>query len=476
MAAGRPILRNLFALGGAQVVTTITAMITTIILARVLGPAAYGILGFGVALISYFGLAVNIGMDAHAVRVIARTPAHGNSVVKMLIFSRVLLAATFATALMVAVPLMGWSEQVQTVVKIQCLGLFGVALTLDFFYQARQKMEIVAFRQVAAAIAGMVAVVLWVREADDLFLAASVPITAHILSAAALCVYFLLISRGGAGKLPILSRANFVKRSLPIALMGVLTTIYVNLDIVILGFLVGESEVGLYVAASKILAVAVIVPNLLHSVFYPALAEVMDDDVARERMVENLIRVLAFFGGAVGVAGAVLVPVLLPLLFGAAYVDAEWALRLLMANSVFVYLSVAFGTFLLAAHCDKAYTVILGIGAGLNIGLNFILIPIYGIEGAAAATLATQIVVWMSVMGVAKKAFNLQFIGIQIRAFAVGLVASVPALIMLRAASGDGGAMIFVATVVFLVCYAMLAHFANVIDVRKVVNILKRSN
>ncbi len=476
MGAGRRIFHNLFALGGAQVVTMMTGMVTAVVLARVLGPAAYGVLGFGVALLSYFGLAVNMGMDAHAVRVVAKTPAHGKSVVKLVLASRMLLAVLIAFSVMALVPLMGLSDQVQTVVKIQCLGLFGVALTLDFFYQARQKMEIVALRQVSAAVMGMVAVLLWVRDSDDIYFAAGVPVAVLILSAIALCLYFVFISRGNAGNIPVPSRIDFVKRALPVALMGVLTTIYVNLDIVILGFIVNETEVGLYVAATRILTVAVILPNLLHSVFYPALAEVMDDDAKRENMAKNLTRVLAFLGAGVGAAGVLFVPILLPLLFGEDYSGAELALQILMANAVFVYLSVAVGTFLLAAHCDKAYTTILGIGAGLNIVLNFVLIPIYGIEGAATATLVTQLVVWVCVAALAKKAFNLQLFDIHIRALVVALVACGPAIMAQRSVFSVGWQEILAATVFFIIFYLPLSHVAGVVDFRKMVNILRVSS
>ncbi len=69
---GRRILNNILALGGAQLVTMVTGMITAIVVARALGPSVYGVLGFGVAVLSYLGLLVNMGMDVHGVREIAR--------------------------------------------------------------------------------------------------------------------------------------------------------------------------------------------------------------------------------------------------------------------------------------------------------------------------------------------------------------------------------------------------------------------
>ena len=61
-----PILRNFSFLAAAQVISALTGIITVAIVARALGPEAYGILGFSIAILAYLGLATNLGTDTHA--------------------------------------------------------------------------------------------------------------------------------------------------------------------------------------------------------------------------------------------------------------------------------------------------------------------------------------------------------------------------------------------------------------------------
>lgn len=420
---GRRVFGNILALGGAQLVTMAAGVVTAVVLARALGPALYGILGFGVAVLSYLGLLVNMGMDVHGVREIARRPTHGRRLVDMIVSTRLLFAAALFGALVVAVPYFGWSDDVRDVLIIQGIGLFAVALTVDFFYQAEQRMSIAALRQGGAAIIGALAVILLVAGPEDLRLAAAVPIAVHVASAIALLCFFRATTIRQENPEGDLSRMRFVGRSAPVALMGVLMTIYINMDIIILGYMVPEAEVGLYVAASRVTMMAIVLPNLIHSAFLPALSKAFGDDRAAAIAAGNHARSVVFFGGAVGGAGMLLAPAIIELLFGAAYAGANWAMTILMAHVLMFHLTAAFGTPLLAWQCDKPYTAILAFGAVVNLTLNFALIPKYGIEGAAVATLATQILIWLGLMILARKAFNLHHFGLMARILILTAVA-----------------------------------------------------
>ena len=89
---GSRILGNILALGAGQLVTLFCGVISAVVLARALGPAVYGILGFGAAFISYFGLLVNMGMDVHGIREISRKPLHGPRLVTLVVLMRLILA------------------------------------------------------------------------------------------------------------------------------------------------------------------------------------------------------------------------------------------------------------------------------------------------------------------------------------------------------------------------------------------------
>ena len=87
------ILDNFLALFAAQSVAVMAGLVSTAFLARTLEPAAYGILGFGTAVISYFGLLTVLGTDFYAMREIARDPDRARPLVAQILGLRLVLVA-----------------------------------------------------------------------------------------------------------------------------------------------------------------------------------------------------------------------------------------------------------------------------------------------------------------------------------------------------------------------------------------------
>ncbi|MBT6883495.1 MAG: oligosaccharide flippase family protein, partial [Rhodospirillaceae bacterium] len=282
MTTGSRIFRNFAALSVGQVVSMTCSLIVAVILARVLGPASYGILGFGAALLSYLGLVVNMGLDVHGVRVISHDPEQTGALVGFVLIFRVIISAALFAILLGGLDYINQPEMVKIVVLIQGCGLFFVALNLDFVFQAMQQMKVMAARQIAASLMALIAVFILITSPADLYKAAGIPAAVNMVTAVVVLIIFL-----NSSGVRIEIRRGFsmardlLKSSVPVALMAALNTIYVSLDIVILQFMRPQDEVGLYVVASRVLALAVVPAGILHSVFLPALSSVFDDDERR---------------------------------------------------------------------------------------------------------------------------------------------------------------------------------------------------
>lgn len=478
-AVGRRIFANVAALGGSQLVTMACGVVTSVVLARALGPGLLGVLGFAAAVVSYFGLFVNMGMDVHAVREIPRAPARGRALARMVLSTRFLLALAAFAVLVALAPHVGRSAEVPTVLIIQGAGLFAVALTLDFFYQAEQRMAVAGLRQGAAALAGALAVLMVIRAPSDLHLAAAIPVGVHMISALALLFYFWTQRAPSAAADSGVRRLSFIRRAAPVALMGVLITIYINLDIIILGYMVNQDEVGLYVAASRVAIMAAVIASLVHSAFLPALAKAFGDDAACSEISGNQVRVVGLLGGAIGGFGILLAPQIIEFLFGESFAGASLALTILMFNVVASYMAAAFGTPLLAWQCDKGYTAILIAGAALNVGLNILLIPHYGIEGAAAATLATQTLIWLSLMALAHKAFGLHHYGLITKTLSITALSLAPFYAIMAYWPAVGTMPALLALVVFgtayLTLYGGVSLAAGLVAVSEIRGLLRRA-
>lgn len=465
---GRRIFKNFLSLSAAQIVAMIAGALTTIVLARALGPESYGILGFGVAVVSYFTIAVNMGMDINAVRQISGGPGPTREIAGTVIILRLVLAGLLFGFLSLMVSALDPADEVGTVLVIQGIGLFAVALGVDFVYQGLQRMGILAIRQIAASLLGLGAVVLLITSPEDILRAASIPVVVNFLMVFALLVH---VFRKGDGVTLAIDRRDipgFLRRSAPLAAMAALITVYINLDIVILQFLRPQEEVGLYVAASRVVILASLFSNMLHASFLPALTAVRHDDGQRMEMARHFASAVMFLGAPIAVFGVLFSGPIVEVLFGPAFSGAVTAFAILMVHVAVVHLTAVHGTPALAWNCDRPYLWILVAGAGLNVVLNFLLIPRFGIEGAAAATLAAQVVVWLGLVAILRRRFGIDHAAISMRACGAAVISGVPIFIVLWFYPAPPLATLILGAIAYSVTYIVVASLTGVVDLKKV--------
>ncbi|MEO5373736.1 MAG: flippase [Alphaproteobacteria bacterium] len=391
MSPGRRILGNFSSLLAAQVVTMVGGFITTTYLARVLGPEHFGILGFGTAFLSYFGLAVTLGTDMYGQREIARAPARAGELTGRIIGLRLLLCLAGTAALWGLVTAMAQPPLVRTVVLIQGAGLVAVALQVDFAFQALERMGALALRQAAAVAIQVAAVLLLVGEAADVTIAAAIPAAVAILTSLWMLAALRRDHADLAVRLDPAGWRRMLGSAAPMALASFMATINYTIDIVMLGFMRPAAEVGWYVAAFKLLTLALVPASLVRSAFTPALSKAHASAAARQESGAAHAAAVLFIGGAVAGVGALFASDILAIVFGPGYASARTVLEMLMLNTLLVHFDIIYGAQLLAWNHERAQLVAVAVGAVVNVGLNLLLIPSHGIEGAAVATIGANL-------------------------------------------------------------------------------------
>ena len=384
---------NFLNLGLAQVVSAATGMVSAIILGRALEPDAFGVLGFATAFLSFFGLFVNMGTDVHGMRETARSVDKGARIAAVIFSTRLCLAVLAIVMALTIGRFGGISEIKLTVIGIQAAGLIGVALISDFYFQGAERMGLIAARQIGAALTSVIAVIVLIRTPDDLYVAAAIPVTTNVLSAVVL-IWFFRRQSGTAIFIFDAGKAwETLKKSAPFAVTAFMTAIYFNLDLVMLGFMRGNAEIGHYSAAVRIMMAGLILGNLFRTAYLPPLSRAVDDSPEKAALFRRYCRAVFFVAVPVALFGGLYAADIIELLFGHAYAASRHALEILMLAVAANYAVMAYGAPLIAWNKEKTFTKVVTLGAAINLVLNFALIPRFGIEGAAAATLASQITV-----------------------------------------------------------------------------------
>jgi O-antigen/teichoic acid export membrane protein len=174
----------------------------------------------------------------------------------------------------------------------------------------------------------------------------------------------------------------------------VVSLLFHRVDILMLGKLVSEADVGLYGAAVRIVDVVVLAPRILATAVYPAMRRSRDEDgpVATAGFVGESTRLSLVVCSAIGLAVWILAPLALRWIPGESFLPATPALRVLSFGIVLQSASYMLGRLLFADERESDFLWIGGVSLAANVILNSILIPRMGIEGAAWGTMLAYVV------------------------------------------------------------------------------------
>ncbi len=342
-----------------------------LILARRLEPTGFGQLSIVFLVCRYAGLVGDWGALTRGSRDVAAADGYGSTSAFIRHRSRVSVAMAVVTAGGLA--LAGWPELLPTVAVI-----FGLGLSRDWVALGREQGPRAA---IPAAVQGTVLLVV--------SLTATTPGGGAIavgLGYAAAAVTSVSLNRVRAGP-----TATPTKAPAPWILLAVLATqVTSTADTLLLGALRSSADAGIYAAINRL-------PNawiaLLTALMFGALPittrALAEDPVAYHQLRRRSTRVSAIMGFSIALASPV-VYLLVPVLFGADYIDGQIPAIILTISTGVLTFSLPLHVFAVTTGHDRRYFLLVGAGSVVNIVLNLIVIPRWGTVGAATATLIAQ--------------------------------------------------------------------------------------
>jgi len=236
-------------------------------------------------------------------------------------------------------------------------------------------------------------VLLIINQADLLYFVGIIFLDAVSLAAA----YFIAFKM--KSKHPLCSvfdkkiAKNLLRDSWPLMFSAIVVMVYMRIDQVMIQHLLGSGDLGLYSAAVKISEVIYFIPVIVTASVFPAIVNAKKISRAFYfARLQYLYTFMAWLAILLSVPIALLSHHLIFWLFGESFVGAASALEIHVWSSISVFIGVAFSKYLIAENLPIIALKRTIVGALVNIGFNFWLIPLHGITGAAVATLIAQII------------------------------------------------------------------------------------
>ena len=171
-----------------------------------------------------------------------------------------------------------------------------------------------------------------------------------------------------------------------------MVTIFAQTDKVMLKLMMGNEFVGYYSAAVTCAGMTGFVFVAIIDSMRPAILQNKQESREKyERSMKLLYSIIIFFALFQSVIMTVFAKLIVNILYGTQFAPTVNALQIIVWYTTFSYMGSVRNVWILAEGKQRYLWIINISGALINVVLNSVLIPILGINGAAVASLATQI-------------------------------------------------------------------------------------
>jgi len=186
---------------------------------------------------------------------------------------------------------------------------------------------------------------------------------------------------------------SMLRESLPLIIAGVINSIYMKIDQVMINNLLGPVELGYYSSAVRLSEVWFGIGVIICNSLFPAIinAKIISERLYQER-IYKLFRLLVIMSYMLSLTVYFLSDYIILGLYGLEFINASLVLTIHIFSAVFVYLGVASGRWLICEGKTKVNLYRNLIALFVNVTLNYYFINTFGIIGAAYASLISYIV------------------------------------------------------------------------------------
>lgn len=392
MKSGKFVNNTSWILAG-QIVRMIVSSLINIISTRYLGPSNYGVITYVTSYVSFFTSLITLGLEGVLIYELVSNREKNGEILGTAIALRLVAGIVCTISFLAIIYLTDGTDSVtMTVALLQAIQLPFLCLdSIKFWYQSSLDSKYPVLVQTGAYIfTSIYKVYLLLTQKSVAWFALAVSLDVIIIGVS--CLY--LYKRHDGPKLHFsLERAKRLLRSgFPFVLANLMAVIYGQMDRIMIKQMLGDSaQVGLYSASLSICTIVGFIPVAILDSSRPVVMEAKNsDDRLYQLRFCQLAAAILWFSGIYSAFITVFSKLIIRILYGEAYLAASACLRIAVWYTLFSYLGSAMNLWLVCEKRNKYVLVFSGLGAFANLLLNYLLIPSFGIEGAAFATFVTQ--------------------------------------------------------------------------------------
>lgn len=385
-------LQNTGWMAFAQIYQMVISLFIGVISARYLGPTNYGTINYAASYISFFTIFCALGLEGIVVKEMISKREQEGIILGSGIAMRLIAGVLSMIAVCVIVYFLNPNDSVLlTVTFLQSIILpFNAFHLIDMWYQSKLNSKVsTIIRCISYTLMSLYKIYLLITGKSVEWFAFSTSLDSLLIA----LMFMLMYRRNGTRKLKFdyNTSKELLLQSYHLIISTMMAVLYSQMDRVMIGKMMTQTDVGFYTAAATICNMWVFIPQAFANSARPVIMELKDKDSNMYiRRLKQLMGFIFWIGALFSIVFTVMADFIIHVLYGDAYTMAKGPLIILIWSTVFSSLSYPRSIWMICENKQNYTKYILIWGVILNLILNYYGIKYLGIIGAAIATLFTE--------------------------------------------------------------------------------------
>ncbi len=367
----------------------VTSFVIGIYIARYLGPSRYGILNYALSFVAVISPMAGFGLKKILIRELVNQPENRNNLLGTAFAIRLLGFVFLLAILASSLSVLSNERSTNLLILVIAAGvLFQSFEVVDYYFQSKVLSKYIAWVHLMATILATVAkIVLMILKLQLLYFALVISGEYIVKAIGYIIIYSFQNIRIFQWRFNKAVALGLLKNGWPLLLAGFVGAVHQRIDIVLIKQLTDSESVGYYSIAVKLVGSWYILGMIICRSLFPAIvnARNVGDSLFNYRL-QLFYDLMLWISLGIAVAGFIVADLLITFLYGQAYAPAVGVLKIYIFSLPATFLSLAGSQFLVAENLIKL-SLYRGIFSTItNVILNLVLIPLFGIKGAAVAT------------------------------------------------------------------------------------------
>jgi O-antigen/teichoic acid export membrane protein len=365
-------------------------------IAKYLGPERFGILSYAQSFVGIFSAIATLGLNSIIVRELVKFPYKENEIISTAFTLKFFGALITIFLINITINFVHNDKSTNTlIIIISSAVIFQSFNVIDMYFQAKVMSKYIVYANIFSLLLSTIIKILLIINNAPLISFAWIILFDSIILAIGYMYWFINIKKINIiefFKLNLNTAKNLLKDSWPLILSSIVVSIYMRIDQVMIKEMLNNQSVGNYAAAVKLSEAWYFIPIIICSSLFPAIINAKKTNTKLYyKRLQKLYDLMVCMAVIIAIPISFLSKLIIDLLYGNQYNLAGNVLTIHIWASIFVFLGIATGKWFITENL-QIFTFYRTLGGVItNITLNFILIPKYGIIGAAIATLISQI-------------------------------------------------------------------------------------